>query len=656
MLDWIERYNTEPARDQSRAARVLPGPIEQAREWSEYYGRPIHVGEFGCLSTADPASRGNYYRPFARPPRRAGIGWAIWDWKAGFRYWDEKAKRPDPGMHRGVLRADVSEVRGSGLRSIGWPTGTVGRRRKVEGVSQESPAPIVDRTFPTSETAQILVGRVAVEIGRILMKEVWLAISASSGFLAGPAIRFINEGRDPYLCPHPKTISRRKTPMGATILPGAGVTFRVSAPSAVACLHQRRLQRVDTGRIEPAGHRRPGATGRASSRASARGPSTSSIINGTGSTGYKRDPYARELTLAPAYPQSNCVIRSPDSYPWHDQGFQMPAFNDLVIYQFHIGTYYGTDSTGTTIAGAGSARSSTSSTASNTWSIWGSTPSSRCRSSSSPPRPAGLQRDRLLLSRDGVHDRSRGRTGPLCHTGQPAPPGTRFAPFPPGTLDSQVNQLKALIDVCHVYGIAVLLDVVYNHAGGGFDDDSIYFFDRQPTGDNNRSLYFTTQGYVGGLIFAYWNADVRQFLINNAVFYVEEFHVNGYRYDEVTVIDQFGGWGLCQNLTDTLHFVKTEEHPRGRVLESGPVVGDPADVNRRRRLRRGLVAELAGRGARGDRPGGRRGRCVRLAGPSPGRALSPVQFPRGLAVGPLRREPRHRLRRQRPAGREAQRW
>ena len=32
-------------------------------------------------------------------------------------------------------------------------------------------------------------------------------------------------------------------------------------------------------------------------------------------------------------------------------------------------------------------------------------------------------------------------------------------------LESQVNQLKALIDVCHVYDIAVLFDVVYNHAG-----------------------------------------------------------------------------------------------------------------------------------------------------------------------------------------------
>ena len=44
-----------------------------------------------------------------------------------------------------------------------------------------------------------------------------------------------------------------------------------------------------------------------------------------------------------------------------------------------------------------------------------------------------------------------------------------------------MNQLKALVDLCHVYGLAVLLDVVYNHAGGDFGDQSLYFFDRQST-------------------------------------------------------------------------------------------------------------------------------------------------------------------------------
>src|SRR5207247_2000900 len=44
----------------------------------------------------------------------------------------------------------------------------------------------------------------------------------------------------------------------------------------------------------------------------------------------------------------------------------------------------------------------------------------------------------------------------------------RHAPLSHEHLTGPMNQLKALVDICHVYGMAVILDVVYNHAGGGF--------------------------------------------------------------------------------------------------------------------------------------------------------------------------------------------
>jgi 1,4-alpha-glucan branching enzyme len=42
-------------------------------------------------------------------------------------------------------------------------------------------------------------------------------------------------------------------------------------------------------------------------------------------------------------------------------------------------------------------------------------------------------------------------------------------PLSAAQLTGQINQFKAFIDLCHLYGIAVIADVVYNHAGGGFD-------------------------------------------------------------------------------------------------------------------------------------------------------------------------------------------
>ena len=78
-----------------------------------------------------------------------------------------------------------------------------------------------------------------------------------------------------------------------------------------------------------------------------------------------------------------------------------------------------------------------------------------------------------------------------------------FGPLSAAQLTGQINQLKAFIDLCHLYGIAVISDVVYNHAGGGFDDQSINFFDRQPYTSDNNSLYFTDQDHAGGRVFAF---------------------------------------------------------------------------------------------------------------------------------------------------------
>ena len=77
--------------------------------------------------------------------------------------------------------------------------------------------------------------------------------------------------------------------------------------------------------------------------------------------------------------------------------------------------------------------------------------------------------------------------------------------------------------------------------------------------DNNQSLYFTNRGYAGGLSFALWNNDVRQFIINSASYYINEFHVDGFRYDEISALlsmNEDSGWSFCCDLTGTLRYIK----------------------------------------------------------------------------------------------------
>ncbi len=100
---WIDDYNTEPTATNPSSPHVIEMLINTAKEWSDYYGRPIHIGEFGCFTTADPVSRANYYRAVRESAENAGMGWCIWDWKAGFHYWNAQKNQPESGMREALF-------------------------------------------------------------------------------------------------------------------------------------------------------------------------------------------------------------------------------------------------------------------------------------------------------------------------------------------------------------------------------------------------------------------------------------------------------------------------------------------------------------------------------------------------------------------------
>ncbi|MEY2465910.1 MAG: endoglucanase, partial [Verrucomicrobiota bacterium] len=87
-----------PTAQNPSSAGAFADKLKFARAWSDYYGRPIHVGEFGCFTKADEESRARFYAAFRRVAEENQLGWAIWDWSAGFRYWDKPKNQPMPGM------------------------------------------------------------------------------------------------------------------------------------------------------------------------------------------------------------------------------------------------------------------------------------------------------------------------------------------------------------------------------------------------------------------------------------------------------------------------------------------------------------------------------------------------------------------------------
>ena len=103
MRDWIEKYNTLPADKNPSSPLAFSGKLKYIHAWSDFYGRPVHLGEFGAYIKADAASRANFYAAFRHTAEKEKLGWCIWDWSANFRYWDKKNNCPMPGMHEALF-------------------------------------------------------------------------------------------------------------------------------------------------------------------------------------------------------------------------------------------------------------------------------------------------------------------------------------------------------------------------------------------------------------------------------------------------------------------------------------------------------------------------------------------------------------------------
>jgi 1,4-alpha-glucan branching enzyme len=338
------------------------------------------------------------------------------------------------------------------------------------------------------------------------------------------------------------------TPMGANLV-ADGATFRVWAPNALAVhvigdFNGRQPDDANLLVRDASGHWRgfvPGVQDR---------HRYLFHVVGLGSEGPKRDPHARELDTP--FP-CDCIVRRPD-FPWHDSGYVTPRFEDFVIYQLHVGTFFAPSLSAPVRRGG-----------------------TFLDVARKIPHLAGLGVTALqLLPIQEFQTRfSLGYNGTDYFSPEMSfsVPDAELVPYladmnalldakqqPRWTtadLRGEMNQLKALVDLCHLHGLAVLLDVVYNHAGGDFGDQSMYFFDRQPTaGGNRNSLYFSDRGHAGGLVFDYAEPEVRDFLIRNARYFLDEYRVDGFRYDQVSVIDHDGaphGWAFCQDLSFALH-------------------------------------------------------------------------------------------------------
>ncbi|MFW5664531.1 MAG: malto-oligosyltrehalose trehalohydrolase, partial [Coleofasciculus sp.] len=121
--------------------------------------------------------------------------------------------------------------------------------------------------------------------------------------------------------------------------------------------------------------------------------------------------------------------------------------------------------------------------------------------------------------------------------------------------------LKKLVDACHQAGIAVILDVVYNHLG----PEGNYLWAYGP--------YFTDQyrtpwGNAVNFDGAYSN-QVRNFFIQNALYWLDKYHIDALRVDAVHAIYDMSAQPFLQELGDAVaNFNRTTPVQRYVIAES----------------------------------------------------------------------------------------
>jgi maltooligosyltrehalose trehalohydrolase len=276
-------------------------------------------------------------------------------------------------------------------------------------------------------------------------------------------------------------------PFGATPLSDGGARFRVWAPDVDA------LAVKIHGRILPAN--RVGEDFELYVAEAKAGDEYSLILNGSAE---RPDPVSRSQPHGVHGPSE---IVDPYAFHWSDHEWNGVPLEDYVLYELHVGTFTPEG----TFAGV---------------------------VSKLPYLKAlGITAIELMPVAEFPGSRNWGYDGVDLYAPHSAYGG------PEG--------LKTLVNAAHREGLAVVLDVVYNHVGpeGNYlGEFGPYFTDnyRTPWG---RALNFDGPGSDG----------VRRFFIENALYWLTEFHMDALRLDAIHGIFDFSALHMLEELGERFH-------------------------------------------------------------------------------------------------------
>jgi 1,4-alpha-glucan branching enzyme len=211
------------------------------------------------------------------------------------------------------------------------------------------------------------------------------------------------------------------------------------------------------------------------------------------------DPYARKVTSS----IGNGVIYDPKAFDWGDAAFHMATGNELVIYEMHIGTFH-------------------------------------VKEEGHPGTLDSAIEKLPYLNNLGIN---AVEVMPVAEFSGDFSWGYNPAhPFAVESIYGGPDALKRLVKAAHEQGIAVILDVVYNHLGPS--DLDLWQFDGWSENEKGGIYFYNdrcSQTPWGETRPDYGRDEVRQYLRDNALMWFEEYHADGLRWDMIAYIKSIDG-------------------------------------------------------------------------------------------------------------------
>jgi malto-oligosyltrehalose trehalohydrolase/4-alpha-glucanotransferase len=426
-----------------------------------------------------------------------------------------------PLAERRAKHAPLRDVAGM-LRSFAYAAATAGRTLP-EGLTEaarqaaehrlavwqaEASRAFLDAYFSAAQgTPGLPAKRVAAErVLRFFMLEKALYEAAYELANRPDWIAIPLRGVLDLLADGPAAVARvHAMPFGAELRADGTVRFRLWAPS-----HDRVRLEID-GAAEPEDMRRVGE-------------GWHELVTGRAHAG-TRYRFVLPDGLAVPDPASRCQPRGvhgpsavvdPAAYAWHDADWHGRPWEEAVVYELHVGAF---------------------------------TPEGTFRAAIDKLDhlvALGVTAIELMPVGDFPGRRNWGYDGVL--------------PYAPAAAYGRPEDLKALIDAAHRRGLMVLLDVVYNHFGP--EGAYIHVIAPQTFTDRQRTPWgaaINTDGPEAG--------PVREFFIHNALYWIEEFHLDGLRLDAVHAILDDSPQHLLQELAERVR-AAVPDRPVHLILEN----------------------------------------------------------------------------------------